>query len=265
MNAVLNEIVERTRADLAVRRGNRPLIDVEKAAATADRPRPFAEALRRGGGVGVIAELKAQSPSAGLLRSNYDVAAGAAAYARAGARALSILTEPHFFGGRPADLATARAACALPVLRKDFVIDPYQVVEARAHGADAVLLIVRLLDDRALVSLLGEARRWGMEALVEAHTAEEVQRALRAGASLLGLNSRDLDTLQMDPGAFARLSRGIPADRTVVAESGVKTPEDVRALKALGIHAVLIGESFLRQPDLETAARPLVEAGKSGT
>lgn len=263
MNAVLNDILRRTRADLAERRAARPAAAMDKAAASAPRPRSFSEAVRRGGGIGVIAELKAQSPSAGPLRPNYDVAAGAAAYARAGARALSILTEPHFFGGRPEHLAAARGACDRPLLRKDFVFDSYQVAEARAQGADAVLLIVRLLDDAMLSVLLAETRRWGMEALVEAHTAEEVQRALRAGVTLLGLNSRDLDTLQMDPGVFARLAAGVPAGPTLVAESGIKTPDDVRALKPLGFHAVLVGESLLRQPDLEKAARPLVDAGKS--
>ncbi len=263
MNAILNDILQRTRADLAGRRAGRPAAIVQKAAATAPPPRSFSEAVRRGGGIGVIAELKAQSPSAGHLRPDYDVAAGAAAYARAGARALSILTEPHFFGGRPEHLAEARRACDRPLLRKDFVIDSYQVAEARAHGADAVLLIVRLLDDAMLTVLLAETHRWGMEALVEAHTAPEVERALRTGARIIGLNSRDLDTLRMDPGAFARLAVGVPADRTLVAESGIKTPDDVRALKPLGIHAVLVGESLLRQPDLEKAARVLVDAGKS--
>lgn len=265
MNPVLDEIIRRTREGLAARRAQRPFAALETAAAAAPPARPFAEALVRGGGIGVIAELKAKSPSAGMLRSNYDVPAGAAAYARAGARALSILTEPHFFGGRPEDLAAARAACDLPVLRKDFILDPYQVVEARAHGADAVLLIVRILDHASLTLLLAEARRWGMDALVEAHTASEVDRALKAGARLIGINSRDLDTLRMDPGAFARLAAGVPADRILVAESGVKTPADVRALKPLGVRAVLVGESLLKQPDLEKAARPLVDAGRNGS
>lgn len=262
MNPVLAEILRRTREEIAVRRARRSLAALETAAGSAPPARPFAEALVRGGGVGVIAELKAKSPSAGLLRPHYDVAAGALAYARAGARALSILTEPHFFGGRPEDLAVARGACDLPLLRKDFIVDPYQVAEARAHGADAVLLIVRVLDPASLGLLLAEARRWGLEALVETHTTEEVARAVAAGARLIGVNSRDLDTLRMDPGAFARLAAGVPADRILVAESGIKTPEDVRALKPLGVRAALVGESFLKQPDLEKAARPLVDAGK---
>lgn len=263
MNPILAEILRRTREDLSARRAARPPAAVEKEAASAPPVRPFAGALLRETGIAVIAELKAQSPSAGVIRSNYDVSAGAAAYARAGARALSVLTEPHFFGGRPAHLTAARAACDLPVLRKDFIVDPYQVAEARAHGADAVLLIVRVLDPALLDRLMAETRRWGMDALVEAHTASEVERALTAGARLIGLNSRDLDTLRMDPGAFARLAAGVPPDRILVAESGIKTPEDVRALKPLGVRAVLVGESLLKQPDLEKAARPLVDAGRN--
>lgn len=263
MNPVLAEILRRTEADLAVRRVARPLTAVEDAASAAPPARPFAEALVREKGVAVIAELKARSPSAGMLRPDYDVPAGAAAYARAGARALSILTEPHFFGGRPDHLTAARGACELPLLRKDFIVDPYQVAEARAHGADAVLLIVRVLDPAVLDRLMAEVRRWRMEALVEAHTAPEVDRALKAGARLIGINSRDLDTLRMDPGAFARLAAGVPADRILVAESGIKTAADVRALKPLGVRAVLVGESLLKQPDLEQAARLLVDAGRN--
>ncbi len=261
MTRVLDRIVLETRLDLARRRGRMSLGDLEKMARRAPKPRPFAAAINKSG-VSLIAELKAKSPSAGLIRPRYDVAAGARAYARGGARALSILTEPRFFGGTPAHLALARRATALPVLRKDFIVDPYQVVEARAHGADAILLIVRLLTDWELVFLQRLAWDLKMDVLVETHDAAELDRAKKAGARLIGINSRNLDTLGMDPRAFEKLVPRAPRGAVLVAESGIKTPEDVRRLAGVGVNAMLVGESLLKQKNLETAARLLSAAGR---
>jgi indole-3-glycerol phosphate synthase len=261
MTPLLDRIVYKTRLDVARRRAMRSLHALNMLVSRAPPPRPFASALKKSG-VSLIAELKAKSPSAGMIRARYDVAAGARAYARAGARALSVLTEPHFFGGTLQHLAVARRASGLPVLRKDFIVDPYQVVESRVFGADAILLIVRLLTDwelRAYQSLAWELK---MDALVETHTAAELARAQKAGACLIGINSRNLDTLAMDPRAFRALVPRAPRNSVLVAESGIKTPEDVRGVAALGVHAMLVGESLLKQKDLETAASALVAAGK---
>ena len=261
MNPILADILRRVRADLVERKEAIPLAWLETCASRAPSARSLVKALRAGGGIGVIAELKRKSPSAGILRDPYDVADGVRAYDRAGVRGISVLTEPHDFGGRPEHLIEARNACGRPILRKDFIVDPYQIAEARAWGADAVLLIVRVLDGALLSDLLAEARRWTLEALVEVHAESEIDRALKAGADLIGINSRNLDSLSLDPGAFARMAPLIPVGKTVVAESGLKTGEDIRRLKTLGIHGALVGESILRQPNLENAARPLVEAG----
>ena len=261
MTRVLDRIVFETRLDLARRRGRVSLGDLEKRAGRAPKPRPFAAAINKSG-VSLIAELKAKSPSAGLIRPRYDVAEGARAYERGGARALSILTEPRFFGGKPAHLDLARRATALPVLRKDFIVDPYQVVEARAHGADAILLIVRLLTDWELVFLQRLAWDLKMDVLVETHDAAELDRAKKAGARLIGINSRNLDTLGMDTGAFEKLVPRAPRGAVLVAESGIKTPEDVRRLAGVGVNAMLVGESLLKQKNLETAARLLSAAGR---
>jgi indole-3-glycerol phosphate synthase len=263
MNAVLNRIVSRTRLDLVRKRTMVPLADMERKARRAPPPRPFAQALMAGG-VSLIAELKAKSPSAGLIRPRYNVAKGARSYTQGGARALSILTEPFFFGGRLEHLALARAASPLPVLRKDFIVDSYQVVESRAGGADAILLIVRLLTDWELITLQRLAWDWNMDVLVETHNTEDMDRAKKAGARLVGVNSRDLDTLKMARHAFERLVPRAPKGAVVVAESGIKTPADVERLTFLGVNAMLVGESLLKQKDLESAARTLAAAGKRG-
>lgn len=262
MKPSLDLIVRRTREDLVERRRRQPEGDVRAAAERRDPPMDFKAAVARAGEVSLIAELKAASPSAGVLRDPYDVAAGARAYARGGARALSVLTEPHYFKGALADLSTAKAASGLPVLRKDFVVDVYQITEARAAGADAVLLIVRILTDEELAAFLREARAWGLAALVEVHSAEEMSRAAAVGADLIGVNSRNLDTLTMDPDAFAKFIPRAPRGAVLVAESGIKTPAELRALWPLGVSAALVGESLLRQKDLEVAARALAEAGR---
>jgi indole-3-glycerol phosphate synthase len=258
---ILDEILAYKRVEVEERRARRPLADLEAASAAAPAPRGFRAALVAAPGVSVIAEVKRRSPSGGELRPGASAADLAALYAANGAAALSVLTDLRYFGGSDDDLARARAAAPLPALRKDFVVDAYQVHEARAIGADAVLLIVRALEQAALVRLLGLARDLGLDALVEAHSADEVRRALDAGADLLGVNNRDLDRLVTDTTLAPRLRPMVPAGVTFVAESGIQGPDQMRALAAVGADAVLVGESLLRQADPGARLRELVEAG----
>jgi indole-3-glycerol phosphate synthase len=209
----------------------------------------------------VIAEFKRRSPSGGDIRPGASVADIVSGYASGGAAALSVLTDERFFGGTDQDLVAAREAIELPVLRKDFVVDAYQVHEARAIGADAVLLIVRALSDRELFTLLDLTHRLGLDALVETHSGEEVRRALDAGATLIGVNNRDLDSLVTDVTLAPRLRALVPSECVFVAESGVSSPEQVAALHDAGVDAVLIGEALLRAPDPGKRLRELVVAG----
>jgi indole-3-glycerol phosphate synthase len=236
--------------------------ELRAAAAAADAPRGFAAALAHAGEVRLLAEVKRRSPSAGEIRAGADPAEIARAYELGGAAALSVLTDRHFFGGDLAALRGARAAVALPVLRKDFVIDELQLWEARAAGADAVLLIVRILDDAQLAALLALARELGMDALVEAHDAAELERALELGARLVGVNQRDLATFTNDTTLAGRLAARIPVDVAYVAESGIRDAADVERLGAAGVDAVLVGESLMRQPDVRAAAAALVGHAK---
>jgi indole-3-glycerol phosphate synthase len=249
--SILARILEAKAAEVAEARAARPLARLETAAADAAPARSLAAALRRpaGAAVRVIAEIKRASPSAGPIRPDADPAAIGAAYQAAGAAAISVLTDEQFFAGHLSFLDRVRAATSVPLLRKDFLIDPYQVVEARAAGADAVLLIVAALAQDTLVTLLGEARRLGMDALVEVHDAAEAARAVSAGAAIIGVNHRNLATFEMDMGLTARLRSLVPADAILVGESGIRTAADVRALGAAGAHAVLVGEHLMRQPD----------------
>lgn len=217
---------------------------VERAR-TAPPPKGFAEALR-GGGLAIIAEAKRQSPSAGILVDRYDVPAIVARYEAAGARAISVLTEPYFFGGTLDHLRAARAAVQVPLLRKDFLFHPAQVAEARAAGADAVLAIVRLLDRERLQALLDAGRAFGMAVLVEVHDEADIGRALEAGATLIGVNNRDLDSFVTDVRRCLALRRAIPDTVVTVAESGFKTPADLRAAEQAGYDAVLVGEQLMR-------------------
>ena len=223
---------------------------LERAAAEREpRGDLFRARLRRGNGCNVIAECKRRSPSRGILREAYAPARLAEGYAAAGAAAISVLTEPAFFDGSLDHLAAVRAAVAAPVLRKDFLVSPFQVTEARAHGADAVLLIAAALGGRALGDLLAAARGAGLAALVEVHDARELARALDAGADVVGVNNRDLRTMQVDLRTSHALIGGIPDAVTAVAESGLRTAEDLRALRRAGYDAFLIGESFMTRDD----------------
>ncbi len=244
---ILATIVETKREELTALR---PMAGaLEREAADAPSPRDFAAALDRPSEVALIAECKRRSPGAGEIRPDLDPGVLARSYEEAGAAAMSVLTDVRYFGGSNADLAVAREATSLPVLRKDFTLDPLHVVEARAAGADAVLLIVRILSDGLLARLLAEAHAAGMAALVETHDLDEVKRALDAGARILGVNNRDLATFTTDLETTLSLLDEIPDDVTVVSESGIRERRDVERLGAGGVSAVLVGEALLASSD----------------
>jgi indole-3-glycerol phosphate synthase len=257
----LARAVADARSDAERRAGRVPLDALRAAAGRMPLARGFRGAVRRGpDGPRVIAEVKRRSPSRGDIRIDLDPAGLAAAFAAGGAAAVSVLTEPRHFGGSPDDLRAARAAVDLPVLRKDFVTTAYQVWEARAWGADAVLLIVAALAPPTLRALLDEAAAAGLDALVEVHTVAEAEVAARAGASLVGVNARDLATLEVDPGRFAAVRQAVPAGTVVVAESGIHDRAGVQAAAAAGADAVLVGETLVRADDPTTALRHLLSS-----
>jgi len=263
---MLQRILADTYLQVAERRSARPAAELERVANQAPPPIDFAERLRRPG-VQLIAEIKRRSPSKGDLKPELDPASLAVAYAEGGAAAISVLTEPTWFGGQLADLQSARSAldevrAALPLLRKDFIVDPYQVLEARAYGADAVLLIVAALSPERLALLSAEAARWSLAALVEVHDEAELERALEVGARIVGINSRNLNDMAVDLRVVERLRPRVPQATLVVAESGIHSPEDVRRLHDLGVDAMLVGEELVRSPDPRQRARELVEAGQ---
>ncbi len=247
---VLAAILAATRAIVETRKAAYP---IERLAAAAAERRPdggrMIAQLARPASLNVIAECKRRSPSRGVLRADYDAAAIAARYEASGAAAVSVLTEPTFFDGSLDDLEDVRARVTLPILRKDFVVDEYQLVEARAAGADAVLLIVAALDDERLRALHEGARALGLAALVEVHTREELDRALAVSPVLVGVNSRDLRTLRVDPAAALALVDAIPDEVVAVAESGVRCHEDLRRLRDRGCDAFLVGERLVSSPD----------------
>jgi indole-3-glycerol phosphate synthase len=258
-DTILDRILENTVRGVAERRVQRPLAEMVEAASAAPPPRDMITALRRDT-VALIAEIKRASPSKGVLNAALDPAAQAALYAANGAAAISVLTDERFFQGHLDDLTAARNAASVPVLRKDFVVDPYQVYEARAAGADAVLLITAALADGQLADLHALAVELGMTPLVEVHDEAELGRALRVGPSLLGVNNRDLRTFDVDLSTAARLISLVPGDVTLVAESGVKSAADVRHMGELGAHAVLVGEALVQADD--TAARVRAFSGQ---
>jgi indole-3-glycerol phosphate synthase len=258
--SVLDDIVDGVRADLAVREANLPLDRLTELAQRAPAPLNPMPALRRPG-VSVIAEVKRRSPSKGDLADIPDPAALAAAYEAGGASVVSVLTEARRFGGSLDDLRAVRTAVRIPVLRKDFAVTPYQVVEARAAGADLVLLIVAALDQPTLESLHAQAVGLGLTPLVEVHDEAEVERAAAAGAELVGVNARNLRTLEVDDATFDRLEPAIPDHCVRVAESGIAGPGDVARLAQAGADAVLVGEALVRDGDPTTAVRAMVAAG----
>lgn len=257
----LDRILAQTARDLDQRRQITPLRELEERAAR--QPAPFSlSATLRVPGVQVIAEIKRASPSRGLIAPAAQVEDVAQSYLEGGAAALSVLTDTPFFQGSLEDLRCATQLAHAwhpprPVLRKDFVLDPYQVVEARAAGADAVLLIVAACDPPTLLRLLTEVQTWGMEALVEVHDETELATALDAGAMIIGINNRDLRTFQVDLATTERLAVQVPADRVIVAESGIHGPQDVKRLAQVGVDAVLVGESLMMAADRKAAVEAL--------
>jgi len=260
MTTVLDRIVERTRERLRIEPMD--VEDVRRAArerAAARTPFAFRAALSRDA-VNVIAEIKAASPSAGDIAPNPDVETIAADYARGGAAAISVVTEPEFFRGNAAWIARAKAATGLPVVMKDFIVEPSQLMRGIAAGADAVLLLASLLDGRRILEFIGLLEAYGCDALVEVHDEAELARAVEGGAKLIGVNNRDLRDFHVDLGISERLGALMPADAIRVAESGIRTRADVDRLRAAGFNAFLVGESLLRQADREAAVRALVHA-----
>jgi indole-3-glycerol phosphate synthase len=258
--SVLDDILVDVRADLAARQQAAPLEQVKAAARKAASPKDVMGALR-GEGVAVIAEVKRASPSKGALAAIADPAALAIDYEAGGARVISVLTEARRFGGSLEDLAAVREVVQVPLLRKDFVISSYQLWEARAHGADLVLLIVAALEQNALVSLVERATSIGLVPLVEVHAEAELDRAIDAGAQVIGVNARNLATLEVDRSIFTRLAPKIPDDVVKIAESGVRGPHDLLAYADAGADAVLVGESLVVGRDPRSAVADLVTAG----
>ena len=252
---ILDEIVRTKRSDLEGLRARAGTIEAQAVAAPPARD--FRAALAEHDRVALIAECKRRSPGAGAIRPDLDPAPLATTYEASGARALSVLTDERYFGGTNADLGATRAAVRLPVLRKDFTLDPLHVVEARAAGADAVLLIVRILDDATLRRLHDEAIRWGMAVLVEVHDRAELARALHLGAQIIGINNRDLSTFRTELGTTLALLDHVPDDVVVVSESGIRDRSDVERLGESGVDAILVGETLLRAPDPGAVAADL--------
>lgn len=263
MSDVLARICADKRAHVARRKRERPLDDLDREARAASPARGFADRLAQAaaaGGYGLIAEIKKASPSKGIIRAEFDPPALARAYAAGGATCLSVLTDEPYFQGRDEYLTAARAAVDLPALRKDFMLDPYQIVEARALGADCVLLIMAALADEQASELDAAARDLGMDVLVEVHDAAELDRALRLGPRLVGVNNRNLKTLEVDLATTEQLAPRAPKGVLVVSESGLFTPADLARMARAGCRCFLVGESLMRQADVAAATRALLAA-----
>jgi indole-3-glycerol phosphate synthase len=264
---VLARICAARRQDVAARQATRPLAALEALVPALPPLRGFRRALEAklaSAGLALIAEIKKASPSEGVIRADFDPAALANAYAAGGAACLSVLTEERHFQGADADLRRARAAVALPCLRKDFILEPYQVVEARVIGADCVLLIMAALADDEARALCALARSLGLDVLVEAHDAAQLERALRLEATLIGINNRNLKTLQVDLRTTEKLAARMPDDRLLVAESGLHRHEDLLRLAAVGARCFLVGTALMRAPDVAAATRGLLGASARG-
>ena len=261
MSDILRKIVAVKREEVAAARTRRELPSLRAEAESLGGQRDFVAALRDVIGQGkaaVIAEIKKASPSKGVLRADFQPTQIAASYARHGAAALSVLTDERFFQGGAAALIAARAACSIPVLRKDFMIDPYQLFEARAMGADCILLIAAILDDAELADFEATAGSLGMAVLVEVHDEAELDRALRLATPLVGINNRDLRTFEVSLETTLSMLPRVPADRLVVSESGIHASADVERLRRAGVHVLLVGEAFMRAPDPGAALASLI-------
>ena len=263
MSDILAKIAAYKREEVAARKADRPQAMIEAAAKAADAPRGFRAALERAhrpGRLALIAEIKKASPSKGLIREDFDPPALARAYEAGGAACLSVLTDEPSFQGSDAYLAAARAATALPCLRKEFLLDPWQVAESRALGADAILVILAMVDDGLAAELMAGAATYGMDVLVEVHDESELDRAARLGAVLLGVNNRDLRTFTTDLANTERLAARAPRDALLVTESGIFSAADAARLERGGAKAMLVGESLMRQADVAAATRSLLAA-----
>ncbi|MEO0063101.1 MAG: Indole-3-glycerol phosphate synthase [Pseudomonadota bacterium] len=260
MTDKLAEICATKRQEVIARQANATVSDLDRQALSASAPRGFEAALRAkaASGYGLIAEIKKASPSKGLIRPDFRPAEHALAYEHGGAACLSILTDAPYFQGHEDYLMDARAACTLPCLRKDFMVDPWQVAEARAIGADAILIIVAALEDGVMAEIEAAALERGMDVLVETHNEQEMERAARLRSRLIGVNNRDLKTFRTDLGNTERLAPLAPEGSLLVGESGINTHADVQRLGAAGVRCILVGESLMRQPDVKLATRTLL-------
>jgi indole-3-glycerol phosphate synthase len=259
---IIEQLIEGAREGVEARKRELPQADLEAQLSGRGEDRPFQEALTRPG-LSLIAEFKRRSPSIGDIAPGADIASQVSAYERGGAAALSVLTDRPHFGGTLEDLRAARTAASLPIIRKDFIVDPYQLYEAAVNGADAVLLIVRALDDRELRSLYEEARALDLDCLVEVHNADELERALEIDAEVIGINNRDLDEQRVDIQTTFELMPDVPAGKTVVAESGISGREELFELDRVGVDAVLIGGALMTAPDPELKTRELTGADET--
>ncbi len=261
MSDVLEKICAGKRVLVEKLSQQKPFAAIDAEAHKAAPPRGFAKALRAkidAGGVGLITEIKKASPSAGVIRPDFSPAALAKAYEAGGAACLSVLTDEPYFQGRNEDLIEARAACGLPVLRKDFMLDVWQVAEARALGADCILLIMAALDDQTATALHRAATGYGMDVLIEVHNREELDRALRLPSGMIGINNRNLKTLKVDLAITEQLAPLAPGGRLLVGESGFSTPADIARMRAADVHCFLVGESLLKKQDVTKAVRELL-------
>jgi len=261
MSDVLQKIIDVKRSKLAKRKNHMTIAQLQDVANLTSPPRGFGAALsfKSQDGYALICEIKKASPSAGLIRADFDPASLAKSYAQGGAACLSILTEEDHFQGSPEHLKAARAAVMLPVLRKDFMVDPYQIIESRFMGADCILLIMAAIDDALAADLEALTFELGMDALIEVHDEAEFERAMKLKSPLIGVNNRNLKTLTIDLGTTERIAKLLPADRVLVSESGLKTRADLDRMATVGARRFLIGESFMREPDVEAAVRAVLQ------